>query len=332
MGLLGAIGGATILILLGRPLEGRLFTGNGGQAVEESRLASDIVNNSNELHISTEAKLKACNMTPFLLGSNSYRLRRPVDGTFIQECLGKDTENPNQKPRILLVGDSFTEKTAQHAALAAEKLGIGFSLLYGYGCPYLLRSEKINKASFPQCRYVAEDILENTTFNALKPGDVLLLHLHLTSKSYVRYPSATINPSPTAYDQAIESLLAKASARGARVILIGPNPTLATQELMALKPEWFNVLNRTKNIPLNNTQESAYFTVLDQHLSEKSKKWGLHQYLSLKPHICISEDKCLLSKGKRYLYSDDHHLSPFGHDLFFPALMEAIRSTQVRAR
>lgn len=331
MGLLGAIGGATVLILLGRPLEGRLFTGNGGREVEQSRLASDLIASGNHLHRSTEAKLKACNMTPFLLGSNSYKLRRPVDKTFIQDCLGWNTDNLNHGPRILLIGDSFSEKTAQHAALAAEKLGMGFHLLYGYGCPYLLRSHKINKASFPQCRYVAEDILENTVLNTLHPGDVLLLHLHLTNKSYVKYPSATIIPSPSAYDQAIESLLAKVSARGAKVILIGPNPNLATQELMALKPEWFNVLNRTNKIPINNIQETTYFHVLDHHLSENAKRWGSHQYLSLRPYICTSEDECLLSKGNRYLYSDDHHLSPFGHDLFFPALMEAIRSTQGRS-
>ena len=328
-GLLAASGGAAILILLGRPLEGRLFTGNGGKEVEQSRLASDLVASGDYLHKSTESQLKACNMTPFLLGSNSYTLRRPVDATFIQDCVGMDTDDPKQGPRLLLVGDSFTEKTAQHAALAAKKLGIGFKLLYGYGCPYLLKSDKINKASFRQCRHASEDILENTVLNSLAPGDVLLLHLHLTSKSYVKYPSATINPSPSAYDQAIESLLAKASARNARVILIGPNPNLATQELMALKPEWFNVLNRTSKIPPNNIQETIYFHTLDRHLSVKAKQWGPHQYLSLKPHICNSKDECLLSKGKRFLYSDDHHLSPFGHDLFFPALMEAIRSAQI---
>jgi peptidoglycan/LPS O-acetylase OafA/YrhL len=320
-GVLTSVVGILIVLLLGKPLEGKLFLGNGGKEAADARLASSLVNPDTIKIEDVEAKLKRCNVTPFLLGNNSYKLQAPVDSTLIKDCLRGDANNSNQQGRLLLVGDSFAEKLAPHVALAAQKLGYQFGMIYGYGCPYLLSSAKIKGASFPKCRYLNEQILEQAVLESLKPGDILLLRLHLVSKSYVRYPTVTSHPEADSYDAALKDIADKVAQRGANFIVIGPNPLLAKQEMMALKPEWFNSLNRARAIPPKNSEETIYFNELDNHLAAESKRWSGATYMSLKPYICRPDSFCLLDKDGHFLYSDDHHLSPYGHDLLFPAIL-----------
>ena len=66
---------------------------------------------------------------------------------------------------------------------------------------------------------------------------------------------------------------------------------------------------------------SASRSLNGYNLSAKSKHWNAGTYVSLKPYICRPDQFCLLEKDGRFLYSDDHHLSPYGHDLLFPVLM-----------
>lgn len=139
--------GILIVLLLGKPLEGKLFLGNGGKKAADARLASSLVTPDTIKIEDVEAKLKRCNVTPFLLGNNSYKLQAPVDSTLIKDCLKGDAKNSNKKGRLLLVGDSFAEKLAPHVALAAQKQGYQFGMIYGYGCPYLLSSAKIKAVS-----------------------------------------------------------------------------------------------------------------------------------------------------------------------------------------
>lgn len=63
--------------------------------------------------------------------------------------------------------------------------------------------------------------------------------LNLVSKSYVHYPTGSSQPKTDAYDAALKNIAEKVSQRGARLVVIGPNPVLSRQEMMALKPEWF---------------------------------------------------------------------------------------------
>lgn len=311
-------------------ISGLLFLGNGGKAAEKQRLASSMFSDrAMDQHVvaanrKSEKILSSCNITPFLLGNGSKYSLGPVDEGFLKQCIRPAGESQETKPNLVVVGDSFAEKLMPHAALAAVKSGFSFGGVYGYGCAYGLRSGLILHPSFPRCRYINEDLLENALFDALNPGDVVLLRYHLPNKSYVRYPTGHSQPSPSAYDKAITAFLAKASSRGARVILIGPNPTLSTQEMMALRPEWFNAWNRKQQIDINNGQLSLYFDQLDTHLQHISKTWGPHRYLSLRPFICATEKSCTMAKGNKFLYSDDHHLSPYGHDLFFGTLMADI--------
>ncbi len=328
IGILISAASGLIVIILGKPLEGKLFLGDGGKAVADARIASGLINNHGTLARDVEAKLKQCNLTPFLLGNHSYKLKEPVDSAFIKNCLIGDTSNPNRIKRLLLVGDSFAEKLAPHIALAAEKLGYQFGMIYGYGCPYLLDSTKIKATSFPKCRYVNEQLLEHAVLESLGPGDILILRLHLVSRSYVRYPTLDSRPGADAYDAALKDIAAKVAQRGANLVVLGPNPVLGKQEMMALKPEWFNSLNRIGAIPLKNSQETTYFHQLDDNLSAKSRIWDGATYVSLKPYICRPDQYCLLEKDGRFLYSDDHHLSPYGHDLLFPILMNLAKHLQ----
>jgi hypothetical protein len=319
-----SITGALIVALLGRPLEGKLFLGDGGNDTDKARLSSSLIPEESIKLDNVETKLKQCNVTPFLLGNKSYKLQAPVDSALIKDCLKGVAANTKQDKdlanKIVLIGDSFAEKLAPHMALAARKSGYQFGMIYGYGCAYLLRSDLIKGAGFPECRYLDEQMLEQALLESLRPGDLVVLRLHLVSKSYVHYPTGSSQPKTDAYDAALKNIAKKVSQRGARLVVIGPNPVLSKQEMMALKPEWFNSLNRASSIPANNAQETIYFHQLDDHLQTESKQWGGGVYLSLKPYICEQDRHCLLEKEGRFLYSDDHHLSPYGHDLIFPAL------------
>ena len=181
------------------------------------------------------------------------------------------------------------------------------------------------------CRYLNESLLRRVVIDQLRPGDIVLLRLHLTSKSYVRYPSVASEPSPAAYDQAIRKLAFKISERGAKLVLVGPNPNLSTQEMMALNPEWFNAWNRAATIPSNNAQETQYYHQLDQHLRSRSGAWEGLSYVSLTPLLCDLRQRCDLIRNNKFLYEDDHHLSPYGHDLIVPALLRAIDSFRTGA-
>ncbi len=61
-------------------------------------------------------------------------------------------------------------------------------------------------------------------FESLRLVNVLHLRLHLVSKSYVRYPTETSHPVADAYNAALKDIPEKVSQRGARLVVIGPNP------------------------------------------------------------------------------------------------------------
>lgn len=328
-GLLAASLSAGFLVVLGGPFKGKLFTGKGGAPVETDRLASTLIDAEDGLAKKVDALLRECNATPFLLGVKSYSLSRKLDQGFINDCLElvgfPSVEQRSGGSRLILLGDSFAEKFAPFAALAARKIGYNFHVFYGYGCPYLLRSDLIKNPSFPHCRYLNEEMLEQSLLSSIKPGDIVVLRLHTSSKSYVRYPSGSEQPTVDAYDRAVSHLRDKIQARKASFLLVGGNPNLSTQEIAALRPDWFNALNRSDSINPRNSQETKFFHDLDRHLSQRygSKSGGI--YFSLEPYVCSENSKCLLSIGDKFLYQDDHHLSPFGHELFFQDFVNRIK-------
>lgn len=329
LGLLASLVSSFFLLLLGGPFKSKLFTGRGGQTLDKSRFSSELLKDQSKLTKGVDALLKQCNATPFLLGKNSYKTGRKIDGALAKDCFTnigiKPTINKTANQRVILIGDSFAEKLAPFAALAALENGYEFNLFYGYGCAYLLRSGLISNPSFRHCRYFQEEALESALLSSLKKDDVIILRLHLGSKSYLRYPSGSQQPLPEAYDRAIEDLKKKITAKQAHLILIGGNPNLATQDLAALQPDWFNAWNRSSIINPKNSQETKFFHSLDGHLSQRFSSGHGSTYFSLKPLICEDQDACLLSRKDKFLYEDDHHLSPYGHELFFDELKARLR-------
>jgi hypothetical protein len=286
------------------------------------------------LNARVESVLKECNATPFLLGANSYTNSRPLDRKYILDCLqriglpAKAVDLPGSgRPRLLLIGDSFAQKMAPFAALAARRLGYDFHVFYGYGCPYLLRSDLIHRPSFPHCRYLSEDLLESSVLSTIRPGDIVVLRIHPSSKSYLRYPSGSEQPQIDSYDQSIEALERKIQAKQASFLLLGGNPNLSTQEIAALQPDWFNAWNRSDTIDPRNSQETKFFHALDRHLQERFGNSADGIYFSVSPYVCLDLErrKCLLSVGQKFLYEDDHHLSPFGHERFFNAFLNRLQ-------
>jgi hypothetical protein len=318
------------LLLLGGPLKGKLFTGRGGQELEAARFSSEILAKQPKLAKRVKEMLRQCNLTPFLLGENSYKTDRKIDQSLAKDCLSGlsllTTGSAGNQAKVILVGDSFAEKLAPFAAIAAKNSGYDFNLLFGYGCPYLLRSELIKNPSFPTCRYFNESSLESALLDEIKKGDILLLRLRFSSKSYVRYPSVSEQPAPDSYDLAIEDLRRKVQAKQAHLLVIGDNPSLATQDLAALRPDWFNAWNRTSTIDPRNAQETKFFHAMDHHLSLRSETKMNGVYFSLKPIICGENGTCLLSLDDKFLYEDDHHLSAFGHQRFLAALEERLKA------
>jgi peptidoglycan/LPS O-acetylase OafA/YrhL len=334
-GLLFALLSAGFLFVLGGPIKGRLFTGKGGAVMEPSRLASGLMEKEPLLNRKVESVLKECNATPFMLGVNSYSNNRPLDRNFIADCLERiglpaaraTPSGRSERPRLFLIGDSFAQKLAPFAALAAQKIGYDFHVFFGYGCPYLLRSDLIRHPSFPRCRYLSENMLEEVLLSSIKPGDILVLRIHASSKSYLRYSSASDQPAVESYDQAIEDLERKIKAKKASLLVLGGNPNLSTQEFAALRPEWFNVLNRSDTVNPRNSQETKFFHALDRHLDQRFAASAGSSYFSVSPFVCLDLErrKCLLSVGPKFLYEDDHHLSPFGHERFFSGFLDRLR-------
>ena len=111
------------VVLLGAPLQGKFFLGRGGFRAAQDQFASSLVDQQDPSIQSVKSQLSQCNVTPFLLGSGSYQLSRPVDAAFLRECLQPAAAYDHAGPRILLIGDSFAEKLAPQAALIAKKLG-----------------------------------------------------------------------------------------------------------------------------------------------------------------------------------------------------------------
>jgi hypothetical protein len=69
------------------------------------------------------------------------------------------------------------------------------------------------------------------------------------------------------------------------VVTIGPNPTLSTQEMMALRPEWFHAWKQKQDFAVNICHLSDSFDQSDIHLQSILRSWGYHKYLSPRPFI-----------------------------------------------
>ncbi len=318
-GLCVSVVAAGVLVGLENPLKGRLYLGT--QKIRYDLLASHLLKPTwnevpDEKSSALKQQIKSCNMTPHYLTGDAYLPKPNLDEAFIARCT--HSSSAQSPPKVLLVGDSFAEVSAKHLAFAAASLGYEFKYINGYGCPYPLRLAKIKSADRQVCPEVDEDWLVAELVGSLRPGDLLVLRLDLSKSQYLKYYNGSIPPLD-AYDNEILSLHSKVVAQGAQLLVIGANPILNAQTFASARAERFDV-GGDKYFSSSDTPQTVYFLKQDRHLRETLPRHiGLY-YFSTADYLCEPNETCALRKDGGLLYTDLDHISPFAHDLFFPAL------------
>ena len=262
-----------------------------------------------------------CLMTPHLLPGAGNQPKPVVDAAFIEKCLAATTE----RRRLILVGDSFAGVSAPHLAAIARQIGFEFRIIYGFGCPYPLPLAEIRNETGLSCQEIDEQLLRKEIVATLRAGDLLVIRLYLP-----RYQPLEQHRMPpvTAYDRALAQLRDEVLSRGARLLVIGANPTPTTAQIQTLDRQWFNrhrsvSADLTEISPLDNL-ETTYFHQIDDHLRTSIGDQGDFRFFSVKPWLCNRDNLCRLTDDGHTLYAGDPHLTPYAHDLFFASLAGVI--------
>jgi peptidoglycan/LPS O-acetylase OafA/YrhL len=256
-----------------------------------------------------------CNISPHRLTGDGYKPKPVIDEAFIKRCVESDDK------KILLIGDSFAQVTSPFISLIAQKLGYQFRTIFGYGCPLPFQRQEINTAINSGCREVSEDLIEETILNSIHKGDLLIIRLHLEKSEYLDYQGRQ-GPSVTAYDQPLTRLNRALNERGAKLLLIGSNPSFTSEQLLSLRSIWFARVKNNDGVSRpSDSRESAYYHELDRHL--RTQHAGYY-YFSLKSYLCDLSDKCLLISDDRPRSIDGSHLTLSAHDLFFESLLAQV--------
>ena len=312
---------AVLLLVLAKPLNGKLFTGNQYKSVDEGLISSRLISRKSGILETSEKAIFKCNMTPHHLSGNNYRPKPLVDRTFIRDCVRNSAPEKN---KLVLVGDSFAEVSAKHLAVISEEIGYDFRVISGYGCPYPLRYFEIKSRTAETCSEIDEELLINELISSLNKGDIVVLRLYLPKSQYLVYESNGNLPPVDAYDRALRSLINNVIGRGAKLVVIGANPTLSAYHLASIRPQWFNLASPDDNIqPLEN-DETSYFHKNDLYLKEFINGIAGASFFSLESYLCNRSGECPLRNGDKLLYSDSQHITPFAHDLFFNELYRHI--------
>jgi peptidoglycan/LPS O-acetylase OafA/YrhL len=324
-GLLGSTAVAMLLLILLLPGADRLYlgtTGNGEGPADERQSGSTILAAPQYAGVanSIAAVRRQCNMTPHLLSGKNYQPKPTVDRDFIRNCVN----SPAGAKKILLVGDSFALVSAEHIAAISRQLGYEFRLIYGFGCPYPMSQAEIRHNPDLGCTEIDERLLRDEVIGSLRKGDILVLRIYLPR--YLPYENNNL-PAAEAYDQSIDSLAANVNSRGAGLLVIGANPTLTTTQVQSLHLQWFNFQNGSANtlaeIGPTEKLETAFYHKVDDHLRDYFAGRNMTRFFSLKSYLCGRNNLCRITAGGQNLYSDDSHLTPFAHDLFFEDLLAA---------
>ncbi len=225
--------------------------------------------------------------------------------------------------RLVLIGDSFAEASAEHFALIADKLNLEFRYLVGYGCPYPLQLRLIGSAAQGFCRNVDEEMLQNALLDGLNTGDIVLVRLHFAKTQYLMYPGTSL-PSLESYDTALRILNSAIVARGARLLVVGGNPVLTPSSFASLNRQWYQFSARNDGRE-ETTQETAFFLQNDRHLLQVFSEIPNAHYFSIRPYFCDDRDACIKMHHDKSLYIDEYHISPAAHDLFFAQLLSRIQ-------
>ena len=323
-GLFASTVAAGLLIAVAMPLSSRLYAGNNeipAELTASSLLKSSWVGHAGNGSETLLQQIETCIMTPQSLAGPRYRPKPQVDRAFIERCT--NSRQPAQK--ILLLGDSFAEVSAPHVALATKSLGYDFKFIIGYGCPYPLRLANIKSSATQVCRHVDESFLANEITRGLKPGDFVVLRLNFPKTQYLSYGGLFSLPPVDAYDAELLSFYLQVAGRGAHLLIMGANPILSQDTYASAKSNWFQ-LPTGDSFSNADTPQTAYFLRQDQHLRRLFSQDGGPHYFSTADYLCGLEDNCILRKDGKLLYIDFEHLSPFAHDLFYPALLNRMSS------
>ncbi len=334
VGLAVASLGALTLRAMGTVWRGALYS---GKPMSAELQASAILRNAaagvwqKPLQVISE-RVERCNLTPEQLENADGVSRSDVAAQTSTSCL--PLTRLNRKPILLLIGDSFTHSTAKHVGLAAVQSGYEFRVLYGYGCPFPLRSADLGGQEGKSCPVHDESLFKKRVLDSLIPGDILVVRLAFQRSKYVEYPRQSLPPSDV-YDVAIRRLAESVKARGARLKLIGANPVLTLDELSASNPQWFNSLkaevSEGRRVGSGNLlkkvgdPQTRYYLSLDRHFESLSLSSGDFDYLPTRKIYCFNDESCYILKDGRPLYFDNSHLSSHGNDLMFNSFLSLFK-------
>ena len=323
-GIVASMGCAAILIVMGIPLKGYLYTGiseakhtqtssnsNGGSIYSSNEFA--------EISTVTDDIKSRCNMTPHHLAGESYQPKPNVDSNFIGKCIA------DSKPKVILIGDSFAGILATHTALAAKDIGYQFKLLFGYGCPYPLNKKNISEVTKTDCE-ISPTLLKDELLRNINPGDIIIIRLYYPKTQYIQYSKQFLDDGAiSAYDREIMSLYDAIYEKGGSLLLIGSNPSV-DYGLACPSLQWFNVL-QCGEMNFSKSLTSQFSIYHDLHLK--------NQYAGRFPNLeVISPTKILCNKtfefcprrleGVNLYRSDNTHLSREGIDLIYPEVIASL--------
>ncbi len=321
-GFAASLSAAILLVGLMKPLNGKLFIGN--KEVEKSLSSSTILARQSSIVEAANPLIYKCNMTPHLLSGQEYRSQPVIDQTFIQNCISNTTQGQN-KNKLVLVGDSFAEVSARHLSIISSEIGYDFRMIYGYGCPYPLKYSEMKSRAAEKCSRVDEALLINELIAHLNKDDILVIRLYLTQSEYLIHESNEKLAPVDAYDQALQSVIDRVRSKGVKLVVIGANPTLTTQHLASIIPQWFNHASSSNLVLPSDNKDTSYFHKNDLHLKAFINGIDGASFFSLSSSLCKASGERPVRDRDKVLYSDYQHLTPYAHDLFFDELSQHIR-------
>jgi peptidoglycan/LPS O-acetylase OafA/YrhL len=319
-GLGASVVASVFLVVLEKPMEGRLYIGNKlilAEATASQLLNSTWITEKGERSSELSQQIKSCLMTPQYLTGDAYRPKPNVDAEFIRKCT--HSLNVPSPRKVLLVGDSFAEVAAKHIALAASLLGYEFKFINGYSCPFPLRLAFIKSSAKQVCHDIDEIVLTKEIIGGLGRGDLVVLQLDFPKTEYLSYSGSSI-PPVDAYDEEIISFYSNVFKQGAQLLVIGANPTLNPRTLESAQARWFQLAGNNY-FNSADTPQTVYFLAQDRHLRETLPEHTGLYYFSTAAYLCETNNMCTLKNGTKLLYKDCDHISPYAYDLFFPTLL-----------
>jgi peptidoglycan/LPS O-acetylase OafA/YrhL len=264
-------------------------------------------------------KFNECNLTPQYLGkvSTQVNTRRTE---FLRYCMGPISSSP----KIILIGDSFTGQFLNTISLFARDNKYKLNSVHGFNCPFPLDFRMINNSYQDKCRDYDIGLLRDALLSSLSSGDVVILRVYFTKDSYLDYKgfdsrsSHDIQKMSSSYDSELLRLSTDLSKIGARLVVLGDNPSLTLRELKGTNPQWYHSIDfirRSSERSLeyfftNYSPQSILSFELDSHLAKLSLSSGF-RYFSFYPFLCPKRYSCRYGDAGGSYYGDSVHLTPY---------------------